>query len=68
MGMVHIVSGAKVSKVEVMTAARLTVDCSSEEGRGLVVSCALSCPVRWFRICSGFMLYSLHDSTIRAGG
>ena len=58
---------AKVSKVKVMAAARLTVDSSNGEGRGIVVNYALSCPVRWFRNCSGSMLCSLHDLMIRGG-
>ena len=67
LGIMHLASGAKVSKVEVMPAARLTVDCSNGEGRGIVVSCALSCPVRWFRNCSGTILCSLRDLMMRGG-
>ena len=62
------VSGAKVLKVEVMAAARLTVDCSNRKGRGIVVSCAVSCPVRWFCNCSGSILRSLRDLIMRGGG
>ena len=62
------VSGAKVSKVEVMAAARLTVDCFNGEGRGIVVSCAVSRPVRWFRNCSGSILCSLCDLIMHGGG
>ena len=62
------VSGAKASKVEVMAAARLTVGCSNGEGRGIVVSCAVSCPVRWFRNCSGAILCNLRDLIMCGAG
>ena len=68
LGMVHVLSGAKVSKVEVMAAPRLTVDCSNGVGTGVVVSCALSCSVRWFLNCSGSVLCSLRDLMMRGGG
>ena len=38
------------------------------EGRGIVVSYALSCSVRWLLNCSGSVLCSLRDLMMRGGG